>query len=422
MNILFVSPYVPNKIRVRPYYWIRHLAERGHQVTLLTVCANDDDRQALDDLKTYCASIKHVDLPTWRSMINCLIALPSREPLQAVYSWDANLADVLYQMATSSDGKGTYDVVHIEHLRGARYGVELISRCSLNKSPLPIIWDSVDSISLLFRQAMVQSKSFLSREITRIELGRTEKYESWLVGEFDQVLVTSKNDKQALLSLVSASGDESQVAVIPNGVDLEYFTPGENDDREKQTIVLSGKMSYHANVSMVVGFIKEIMPHVWSSRPDVQVWIVGKDPSPGIRAFAHHPRVTVTGTVGDIRPFLRKATISASPINYGVGIQNKVLEAMACATPVIASSQAASALTAENGKEIIIADGSLDFADKLISMLDDPEKRELIGKSGRRYVEKEHDWAGRATRLEELYTQSIRQRKPSSNREVKISV
>jgi glycosyltransferase involved in cell wall biosynthesis len=352
-------------------------------------------------------------------MINCLRALPTREPLQAVYSWDQKLADDLFELATSSNGAVKYDVIHIEHLRGARYGVDLIARSGSNKAPLPIVWDSVDSISLLFHQAMVESKSFLSREMMRFELSRTEEYESRLIEEFDRVLVTSNNDKQVLLSLGSQVTEEPLVEVLPNGGDLDYFTPNENVDRENQTVVLSGKMSYHANVSMVVGFMEEIMPHVWKSHPEVQVWIVGKDPASRIQSYAQNNKVTVTGTVADIRPYLNKATISASPVNYGVGIQNKVLEAMACATPVIASKQAVSALSVENGKEIIIAEGPLDFAEKLVYLLDEPGRREMIGSSGRKYVEEEHDWANSAAHLEDIYTQATR---PYIDRELEIVI
>lgn len=386
---------------------------RGHQITLLTVCTNDEDRLTLDDLDEYCARIKPVNLPTWRSLINCIRALPTREPLQAVYSWDAKLADDLHHLATSSNGAGAYDVIHIEHLRGARYGVDLIKRGGAKKSPLPIIWDSVDSISLLFRQAMIQSNSFLSREITRFELGRTQEYEGFLVGEFERVLVTSEKDQEALHSLSHKAVEESQVVVLPNGVDLEYFTPGEKDDRESKTIVLSGKMSYHANESMVIGFMDEIMPRVWSKHPGAKVWIVGKDPSAKLLSYAHPPNVTVTGTVADLRPYLKKATISASPVNYGVGIQNKVLEAMACATPVIASKQAVSALSVGEGEEIIIADGPAEFAEKLNALLDDPNLCEMIGRTGRKYVEETHDWANGAARLEELYVEAIQKRHPS---------
>ena len=409
MNILFVVPYVPNKIRVRPYNLIRHLAQLGHRITVLTIWTNENERQTLEDLEGYCAQVKAVNLPSWRSFINCLLALPSSQPLQAVYSWDPSLAEDIFSLATHTNGSGTFDVVHVEHLRGARYGIDLNSRLSERKPPLPIVWDSVDSISLLFRQAMVQSKSMLSRGLTRFELNRTERYESWLLDQFDRVLVTSENDKKALLSLGEQDGREAGVEVLPNGVDLGYFKPIEGIERNQKDIVLSGKMSYHANITMVVGFVQDIMPHVWEKLPDVQVWIVGKDPPPKLQALAQNSNIHVTGTVEDIRPYLQKATLSATPITYGAGIQNKVLEAMACATPVIATPQAVSALGVKAGEEILVASDANSFAENVIALLEKPERREKIGKAGRRFVERNHDWAVIAARLEDVYSQAIDQ-------------
>lgn len=407
MNILFVVPYVPNKIRVRPYSWIRYLSRLGHRVTLFTVCTNQDDHQALQDLQQYCQHIHQVDLPAWRSMVNCLLALPTRQPLQAVYSWDASLAKDLYSIASQTNGAGSYDIVHVEHLRGARYGLDLIARSGDQKTRLPVIWDSVDSISLLFRQAMVQSKSMFSRGVTRFELRRTEDYEGRLVKQFDSVLVTSKHDKKALLDLAQENGADQQVNVLPNGVDLEYFTPDAAGERQDQMVVLSGKMSYHANVTMVVDFIEEIMPHVWNQQPEVKVWIVGKDPPPKLKAYSEDPNIYVTGTVDDIRPYLRKATLSASPIPYGAGIQNKVLEAMACATPVVATQQALSALDVQADKEVMVAGSPVEFADKMIALLEAPDLRVEIGNAGRSYVERNHDWTVVAAQLTEVYSQTL---------------
>ena len=407
MNILFVVPYVPNKIRVRPYSWIRYLSRLGHRITLFTVCTNGDDHQALQELQQYCDRIQQVDLPTWRSMMNCLLALPTRQPLQAVYSWDASLAEDLYSTANQGNGASSYDIVHVEHLRGARYGLDFISRSAQRSSRLPVVWDSVDSISLLFRQAMVQSKSLFNRGLTRFELGRTEGYEGWLVDQFDSVLVTSKHDKKALLDLAKDNGADQQINVLPNGVDLEYFTPDAARERQDQMIVLSGKMSYHANVTMVVDFIESIMPYVWGKLPEVKVWIVGKDPPPKLKAYSENANIYVTGTVDDIRPYLRKATLSASPIPYGAGIQNKVLEAMACATPVVATQQAVSALDVQVDKEIMVAGNPVEFADKMIALLESPELRVEIGNAGRKYVERNHDWAVLAAKLAEVYSQTL---------------
>ena len=410
MNILFVVPYVPNQIRVRPYNLIRHLAQLGHRITLLTIWTNENERQTLEDLEGYCTQVKAVNLPTWRSFINCLLALPSRQPLQAVYSWDSNLAEDIYSLAAKTNDSDPFDIVHVEHLRGARYGIDLNSRLSERKPPLPIVWDSVDSISLLFRQAMVQSKSMFSRGLTRFELSRTERYESWLLDQFDQVLVTSENDKNAFLSLSEQDGKESGVEVLPNGVDLGYFKPVEGIERNKKDIVLSGKMSYHANVTMVMGFVQDIMPLVWEKHADVQVWIVGKDPPQTLQVLADNPNIHVTGTVDDIRPYLQMATLSASPISYGAGIQNKVLEAMACATPVIATPQAVSALGVKAGEEVVAASNANSFAENVIALLEEPERREEIGKAGRRFVERNHDWAVIAARLEDVYSQAIDRR------------
>jgi len=409
MNILFVVPYVPNKIRVRPYSWIRYLSKLGHRVTLFTVCTNQDDHQALQDLQQYCEHIHQVDLPAWRSMVNCTLALPTRQPLQAVYSWDASLAEKLYASASQNGGSSSFDIVHVEHLRGARYGLDLIARSEDQKTRLPVVWDSVDSISLLFRQAMVQSKSIFSRGVTRFELGRTEAYEGWLVDQFDSVLVTSKHDKQALLELANGNGSEEQINVLPNGVDLEYFSPDLAGERQEKMVVLSGKMSYHANVTMVVDFIEKIMPQVWSKQPGVKVWIVGKDPPSNLQAFAEDPNVYVTGTVDDIRPYLRKATLSASPIPYGAGIQNKVLEAMACGTPVVASHQAVSALDIQADVEVMVGNNPAEFAEKMLALLDAPEKRVEVGMAGRSYVERNHDWSVVTKKLADVYEQTLTQ-------------
>jgi len=374
---------------------------------LFTVCTNQDDHASLQELDEYCDRIYQVDLPSWRSALNCLSALPTRQPLQAVYSWDASLAEHLYSSAGKNEDGDSYDIAHVEHLRGARYGLDLIARSGNQKSRLPVVWDSVDSISLLFRQAMVQSKSIFSRGVTRFELGRTEDYEGWLVDQFDSVLVTSKHDKEALLELSNKKGSEKQINVLPNGVDLEYFTPDAAGERQDQMVVLSGKMSYHANVTMVVDFIEEIMPHVWNQQPEVKVWIVGRDPPPKLKAYSENPNIYVTGTVDDIRPYLRKATLSASPIPYGAGIQNKVLEAMACATPVVATQQAVSALDVQADKEVMVAGSPVEFADKMIALLEAPELRMGVGNAGRSYVERNHDWAVVAAQLAEVYSQTL---------------
>jgi polysaccharide biosynthesis protein PslH len=162
-------------------------------------------------------------------------------------------------------------------------------------------------------------------------------------------------------------------------------------------------MSYHANVAMVMHMVNEIMPLVWEHQPETRLTIVGKDPPREIKALDQRPSISVTGTVPDIRPYLQQATLAVAPIIYGAGIQNKVLEAMACATPVLVSPQAAAALSAVPGEDFLVADGAADFAETILALMDDQERLQKIGASGRAYVEAFHDWSKIAERLVNIY-------------------
>jgi len=396
MNILFISPYPPSLIRVRPYNFIKFLSQRGNQVTVLSAYSNANELDDAQKLSGLCHQVIPIHISKWRSMWNVLLALPSTNPLQAVYSWSPQLANFALSRWLSNDGNdGSYDVIHIEHLRGSKFGLFLQKKLGR----LPIVWDSVDCISLLFQLASTRSKSFIGRWATRFDLNRTEKYEALLLEQFHQVCVTSKNDRDALEKL----NPTKSVSVIPNGVDLDYFTPGAPEFRKKNTLVVSGKMSYHANISMVVWLVQDIMPLVWEKFPQAKLEIVGKDPSRELLEFGTNPLITVTGAVPEIRSYLQQASIALTPITYGVGIQNKVLEALACATPVISTSQAISALALQNGKNIIIADEPNAFAHEIVQLLKAPEKQYKIGGSGREYVEQYHNWYNITAQLEKLY-------------------
>jgi len=397
MRILFLVPYVPNLVRVRPYNFIRYLGNRGHEVTVFTVWSDDRERQDLEKLKSECHAVRSVHLPKWRSVGNCLLALPGRTPLQAAYCWQPDL------IAESALEALRPDVIHVEHLRGAWYGLRLKAWLAKHKLAVPVVWDSVDSISLLFRQAASQSRRWVSRLVSSFELGRTESYEGWLTSQFRTVLVTSPADREALAALAAPARRKPDLRVIPNGVDLDYFGADLGLPREPDTLVLSGKMSYHANVTMAVFFVREVLPLVRAHRPDTKVWIVGKDPAPEVQALAADPAITVTGAVPDVRPYLQRATLAVAPIAYGVGIQNKVLEAMACRTPVVATRQAVSALQVEPGRDVLVATGPAALAEKTLELLAQPARRDAVGRAGRAYVETHHDWRQIVSRLEETY-------------------
>ncbi len=407
MRILFISPYVPNPIRVRPYSFIRFLANQGHEVTLVTIWSEASEQKDLAALKSVCKEIHAFYLPTWKSLVNALGALPNFQiPLQSVYCQSGAAAKKILELLGSSEKP--FDAVHIEHLRGSRYGLLSKQFIRANNLKIPVVWDSVDNISHLFEQAAKKSRRKVSRFITLLELDRTRKYERWLTSQFKQILVTSKNDRQAFLRLTdesSAAGVESRIHILPNGVDLDYFCPQAEIQKEPYSVVISGKMSYHANITMALFTIQKIMPLVWEELPAAKLYVVGKNPPEEIIHFGVDPRIVVTGYVEDIRPYLHRASIALAPLEYGAGIQNKVLEAMACGTAVICSSQAVSALNVTPGTDLIVEDEPYRIARKIVELLQNSSLTHEIGLHGRQYVAANHDWNKITSDLVGIYSQ-----------------
>jgi len=399
MRIAYIVPYVPNLIRTRPYNLINQLASLGHEVAVFTLGSSKEDPIDAKSLKRHCREVYYYAQPVWRSLLNSAAALPSRKPLQSVYSWQPAMARQIAQRASRNE----FDIVHIEHLRGSRFGLFLKSRLP----NMPVVWDSVDCISHLFQQAAKQSRSFFGKFMTRFELSRTRRAEGDLACRFDHMLVTAPPDRNALLGLVPLGKSPSEISVLPNGVDLEYFHPSAEFQRDPETIIFSGKMSYHANISMAKYLVEEIMPRIWKFRPAARLYIVGKDPAPAIKKMTRNPLITVTGTVDDIRPFLWRATVSVVPLLYGAGIQNKILEAMATGTPVVTTCHALSALQAQPGKDLFVSDDPDGFSQAVLQLIANRDLQHRMSDAGVTYVKNFHTWDSIASQLVNIYQQIL---------------
>ncbi len=394
MRILYVTPYVPSPIRTRPYNLIRELARAGHSVTLLTAATSPEEEDQASALREWGISVEVFPVHRVRSAWNCLAALPTREPLQAVYAYHPAMARRLVTLATPE----TADIVHIEHLRAARL-VQAVRG-------VPAVYDSVDCISLLFEQTLRITPHWKARMMAAADLARTRRYEAHLLTRYAQVVVTSRRDKEALEVLARRyllpAARPAPITVVTNGVDLEYFRP-QNVPREERMMVFTGKMSYHANVAGALYFAREVLPRIWARDPEVQFWIVGKDPPTVVRKLAEDPRIRVTGAVADLRPYLARAAVAVCPVPYAVGVQNKVLEALAMGTPVVCHAAALAGLEAQDGENVLRADNSDGFAEQVLRLLHNPELAARLGARGRKYVETHHRWSALAERLVEVY-------------------
>ena len=405
LRVLFISAEPPGPIRRRSYELIRGLRRRGHRVTAACVTEGAAQRRQVEALRDQGIPVLIGETSKVRRARGLAAAAMRGEPFQQRFAWQpallAQLRDAIRRARGTSD---SFDLVHVEHLRAASYGLSL-------RALLPIVWDSVDCISGLFQQAAMASSTRRGRWMTRLELGRTRRAESRLVRAFDEVVVSSAFDREGLLGLPSRGrGMPSPITVVPNCVDLTAFRPPQADEeRAPDSVIVTGKMSYHANETAVLHLLQAVMPLVWRHRPATRLTIAGAAPTGAVRAAGRRApgAVEITGRVEDLAPHLQRSSVAAAPLVYGAGSQYKVLEAMACATPVVASPLALRSLDASPGRDVLVGDTPEGMAEAILLLLGRPEQARAIGHSGRRYVEVGHDWDGAAAALAAVYGRCV---------------
>ncbi|MES2462887.1 MAG: glycosyltransferase, partial [Armatimonadota bacterium] len=397
LHILFICPYLPSAIRVRPFQLIRYLVKAGYRVT---VAALDDrspaDASAHAELRQICEAVHLVPHPRLQAAAQALLALPTGTPLWAAWCQSPQMMHLLRSLTATQ----RFDVAHVEHLRAAHFAPAV--------GDLPCVFDAVDCITDLQRQVVAHTPPSKPRHwLAREEAVKLRRYEPAICNCFRQVTVTSQHDADALLSLQV----QSPIAIIPNGVDRELpRSASSNGTTDKRfDLIFSGKMSYQANEDAALFLLNHILPRLdllLPQLPPVSVCIAGTGPSELLRqsALRWEDRVTITGWVEDLRPFLAASRIAVCPMRIGVGIQNKVLEAMAMGLPVVATPVASRAFgrNAQNNGLRIAADAQ-SFANHCAELLSGDDTARHVGIAGRDYVRAFHRWDKAAELFVEQY-------------------
>lgn len=186
----------------------------------------------------------------------------------------------------------------------------------------------------------------------------------------------------------------AHLRVLANGIDLEFYDPGARHEapRPGPLIAFTGQMDYPPNVEAVVDFAERSLPLIRARRPEFRFAIVGRNPDPAVLRLAGHEGVIVTGEVPDVRPWLAAAEVVVAPLKIARGVQNKVLEAMAMARPVVASAAAFTGIDAEPGRDLIVADGAVAQAEAVLTLLDEPARASQLGRAARLRMEQAYSW------------------------------
>jgi sugar transferase (PEP-CTERM/EpsH1 system associated) len=240
------------------------------------------------------------------------------------------------------------------------------------------------------------------RWIHRREAARLLEHEGQVAARAQASLFVSPAEA-ALFREHSGAGN---VHAVSNGIDLGFYDPEAEFERlsaqDAPLLVFSGQMDYRPNVEAVCEFADKVLPIILETKSEVRLAVVGRNPSSAVRRLADRPNITVTGAVADVRTWLAAADVAVAPLRIARGIQNKVLEAMAMARPVVASTAAFDGINAVPGRDLIVTDRPEAQAWHILDLLAHPREAAEIGASARRRMQKHYRWEAQLAPLSAL--------------------
>lgn len=378
MRIYFLAqrvPFPPDRgDKITTFHEVRHLAA-NHEVEVFCLAGDHRDMRNADALCKSVSVIVHaVPLRRFAARIRALLALPRRIPATVAYFDEGRLHRIIRRRMAEAPA----DVIFV-YSSGMAQFVE-----SFTKTPRIMQFAELDSRKW---KQYSKASAIWKRWIYSLESVKLFAYEQYIAKRFSQNLVCTDREKQEFEILIPGA----KIDCMPNGVDLEFFSP-RNILRREGSVIFTGVMDYYPNVDAVTWFCKNIYPEIRIKFPDFRFTICGSHPTRRVRKLAQLPGVVVTGRVADVRPYLGAAVLAVVPLRMGRGIQNKVLEAMAMGLPCVVTSTARTGIPAENDKHLFVADQAQVFAAKVIELLEDAALRARMGTEARAFVTTHYGW------------------------------
>jgi sugar transferase (PEP-CTERM/EpsH1 system associated) len=382
-------PFPPNKgDKIRSFNMLKALSEF---YDIYLTCFVDDpfDWQYADKLDKYCQQKLLIKQNKTLSKIKGLQAFISGEAISVPYYYSREMAKWTSDIITVHNIKQVfvYSSSMAQYVEGERY-------LSQNR-----IIDFVDVDSDKWNQ-YAEGKTGLARWVYKREWRKLQSLENKIAEKFQHSLFVSPQEAN-LFKLQVPQSVSLKVSSMLNGVDTEFFDPKNSDVEamdENIDVVFTGAMDYWANVDAVIWFCHKVWPLIRAKHPNARFYVVGGNPSPQVKALDAKQGIKVTGRVVDVRPYILGAKVAVAPLQIARGLQNKVLEAMSMAKPVVVTSMAIEGIEGRN-ENVRVSDDPQLFCDHVCDYL---ELSQSAGQS-RQWILDNLQWNESLSRLPTLF-------------------
>jgi sugar transferase (PEP-CTERM/EpsH1 system associated) len=399
-NLLFLShrlPFPPDKgERIRAFRILQHLAPH-FRIHLGCFVSDPAELTNVRRLAEYCVAVKGVPLAPQRVPVRAVSGLISGDPLTVASFANAEMsAWVAEQLSRVKP-----EIIFVFSSTMAQY---ILRR---DRGEARFIMDFVDVDSDKWRQYAAKS-SFLMKWVYAREARKLLAFDRKVAAEADASLFVSDAEADLFRNLSPETAETTHA--VANGIDCAFFSPTQlfSDEAVGRTylagpgphMVFTGTMDYWPNVDAVSWFADEIFPLVRGAAPQATFTIVGSNPNRAVCALGNRSGISVTGRVPDVRPYLAAAHVVVAPLRLARGIQNKILEGMAMAKPVVTTSHGLEGIRAEPERHLLVADTAAQFSQAVLRAAG--AQARTLGPKARRLMEDSYGWPARLAALDRL--------------------
>lgn len=399
MKIVLITqilPYPPNAgPRVKTWNVLRHLLDRGHEVTLVSY-VREEERPYLPVLEMLCAEVHAIPInrSRWKDIYFWLKSHLSGRPFLVERDDLPAMRSTVHQLV----GSGEFDAMHMDQVTMAQFAPRADpGKCIRVFDAHNATWTILDR--------MRQSSPLWMKPLLAMETKRMLDFETRVIERCDWTLAVTEIDRRALSRNLSSNGRAADnFAVIPIAVDTEDFEPVRRDPGAKKVFTF-GTLHYAPNADGIRWFLAEVWPRVQTAIPDAELTITGANPPEDFLHLANNPgsNLTVTGYVEDLIPYFEQASVLVVPVLSGSGMRVRILESMSRAMPLVSTTIGVEGIDVEHGTHLLVANEPEEFARCVVRLMVDTGFQKQLGENARRLATSRYDWRVALNPLDRIY-------------------